>query len=177
MLLDIPVEADFQLLQRGRQSMVDRDLARANQKRVSIDCQPGDEVLKLVYKPNKLDPRAIGPYVVEKVHCNGSLTVRISPLVTQRINIRQLCPYNEKLPVSHCNNNFCHLGLSWWSLVSFHRGRMQWWPQSCDESCCWLTGHPLAHLALQLNWAYVFYIIFMYINWASLVESLLQFYR
>ena len=66
-----------------------------NRKRVSHDYQIGDVVSKLVYKPNKLQPRAEGEYTVARVHANGSLTINLTPVVTERTNIRRVKPYRQ----------------------------------------------------------------------------------
>ena len=75
MLLNIPVLADLQLLRDKRQMLIDEKLMQANRSRISYDYQPGDEVLVLVYKPDKLDLRATGPYRIEQVHVNGTVTI------------------------------------------------------------------------------------------------------
>jgi hypothetical protein len=41
---------------------------RSNEPHHVYDYQPGQEVLKLVYKPDKLEPRAQGPYEIIAVH-------------------------------------------------------------------------------------------------------------
>jgi hypothetical protein len=64
---------DLQLLrEERRQQLIDKRLIAANAKRFSFDYRVGDEVLKLAYKPSKLDPRAVGPFRVEQVHANGT---------------------------------------------------------------------------------------------------------
>jgi hypothetical protein len=93
MILDIPIIADLQLLQQQRQALIDRNLMRANRKRISHDYQPGNEVLLLTYKPNKLEPRATGPFTIHSVHTNGTVTVNRNPYVRERFNIRRLRPY------------------------------------------------------------------------------------
>ena len=95
MLLDVPVIADLQLLKDRRQYVIDKNLERANRKRVAIDYNVGDQVLKLVYKPNKLEPRAIGPYAITRVHANGTLTIQLSQHVTERISLRKVKPYKS----------------------------------------------------------------------------------
>jgi hypothetical protein len=70
-------------------------LIAANRKRFAYDYAIGDEVLKLVYQPNKLAPRAIGPFRIERVHTNGTLTIRLSPLVIERISLRRVKPYRH----------------------------------------------------------------------------------
>ena len=75
MLLNVPFIADMQLLRDKRQLLIDKKLMRANRSRISYDYRPGDEVLILAYKPDKLDPRAIGPFRIKRVHVNGSVTI------------------------------------------------------------------------------------------------------
>ena len=93
MILDIPLIADLQLIRQRRQQLIDDRLIVANRKRFSHDYSIGDEVLKLHHQPNKLDPRAMGPYKILRVHTNGTLTIRLSPTVVERISIRRVKPY------------------------------------------------------------------------------------
>ena len=95
MVLDIPLIADLELIRQKRQQLIDNRLIAANRQRFSYDYSIGDEVLKLVYKPNKLEPRATGPYTIQQVHTNGTLTIRLSPTVIERISIRRVKPYRR----------------------------------------------------------------------------------
>ena len=61
MIMDITLIADLQTIQEHRQQLIDNRLIAANRKRFAYDYVIGDEVLKLVYQPTKLAPRAIGP--------------------------------------------------------------------------------------------------------------------
>lgn len=95
MLLNIPLHTDLEQLRAHRQQLIDNRLIIANRKRYSYDYRIGDEVLKLVYKPDKLDPRAEGPYRVVQVHANGTLTIQLSPTVVERISLRRVKPYRR----------------------------------------------------------------------------------
>jgi hypothetical protein len=96
MIVDLPLVADLELIRERRQQIIDRKLIEANRKRFSYDYAVGDEVLKLAYKPTKLAPRAIsGPHPVERVHTNGTVTIRLSPTVTERISLRRIKPYRR----------------------------------------------------------------------------------
>jgi hypothetical protein len=53
----------------------------------SPDYQPNQKVLKLQYKPDKLTPRATGPYWITSVHTNGTITIQLTPHTRQRISI------------------------------------------------------------------------------------------
>ena len=83
------------MIQEKRQQLIDSRLVQENRKRFSYDYAEGEEVLKLIYKPNKLQPRAEGPYKIERVHTNGTLTIRLRPYVTERISIRRVKPYRR----------------------------------------------------------------------------------
>jgi hypothetical protein len=66
-------------------------------KRRSFDYQVGQQVLQLlVPDPDKMQERAIGPYEVTRVHSNGTMTIRRSTHVTERINIRRLRPFKQQ---------------------------------------------------------------------------------
>ena len=64
-------------------------------KQISHDYQPNDQVLVLAYKPDKLEPRARGLYCILHTHVNGTVTIRRSPTIMERINIRRLRPYQQ----------------------------------------------------------------------------------
>ena len=95
MVLDIPFVANLQAIEQRRQQIVNCNLVAANCQRFSYDYQPGDMVLKLTYKPDKLEPRAEGPYEVVSVHTNGMLTIRLTPHVMERLSIRHVKPFRQ----------------------------------------------------------------------------------
>jgi len=94
MLLNIPLIADLQLLRYNRQALINQQLMHANRILVSHDYQPHEQVLVLAYQPDKLEFFA-GPFTIECVHVNGTRTIRRSPYVTERINIRRIRPYRH----------------------------------------------------------------------------------
>jgi transposase InsO family protein len=101
MILDIPLKADLYALQDKRQLLIDKRLIEANRRRVSHDYEVGELVLKLKHPTeiqHKLDVRATGPFKIERVHANGTLTIRTGKHYTERINIRRVKPYHA--PVS-----------------------------------------------------------------------------
>ena len=95
MILDIPMVADWLLLQQRRQALIDQRLIEANRKRFGYDYQINDEVLKIAYNPNKLAPRAAGPYRITQVHTNGTVTIQLTPTTVERISIRRVKPYHR----------------------------------------------------------------------------------
>jgi hypothetical protein len=95
MTLDTPIIADLHLLQQQRQALIDKNLLRANRRRLSHDYQPADEVLLLTYKPDKLDPQATGPCTLHSVHANGTAIINRNPFVRERFNIRRMRPHSR----------------------------------------------------------------------------------
>ena len=87
MILDIPLLIDWNLIRQRQQQLVDDRLIAANCCRFSHDYHVGDEVLKIAYKPDKLTARAQGPYRIEQVHTNGTITIRLNPNTLERISI------------------------------------------------------------------------------------------
>jgi transposase InsO family protein len=101
MVLDIPLLADFKLLREKRQLLIDKSLMQANRKRIAYDYKVGDLVLKFIPKNQltKLGPRAKGPFPIDRVHVNGTVTIRHSKYYTEHINIRHIKPYHP--PPTH----------------------------------------------------------------------------
>ncbi len=87
MMMDLPFVAVLHTLRNKRQELIDYNLRRENYKRRSSDSQPGQWVLELVANPTKLGLRTQGPYRVERVHCNGTLTIRRTENMVDRLNI------------------------------------------------------------------------------------------
>ena len=95
MLLDIPIIADLQLIRERRQRLIDSNLMRSNRRRIAHDYQPQDQVLVLAYKPDKLEPRATGPFTISQIHTNGTVTIQRNPHVQERISLRRIRPYHS----------------------------------------------------------------------------------
>jgi hypothetical protein len=93
MVLNILFVADLNLIKDHRQQLIDERALRSNERRHAYDYQPGQEVLKLVYKPDKLEPRAQGPYEIIAVHTNGTLTIQLNATTIERISIRNVKPF------------------------------------------------------------------------------------
>lgn len=95
MQLNIPIIADLNLLRQRRQAKTDYNFGRENARRTTKDYQVGDRVLIITDRPNKLEERATGPYVIQQVHTNGTVSINRSQGVIERINIRRLKPYQD----------------------------------------------------------------------------------
>jgi len=93
MFLNIPLVADWQAIASRREQLVNDNLRRANLKRRQYDYASGQQVLKKVHDPTKLGVRTSGPYTIDRVHVNGTITIQLRPGVTERINIRRVIPF------------------------------------------------------------------------------------
>ena len=62
-------------------------------RRQAFDYAVGQQVLIKAIDPNKLHPRAHGPYRITQVFTNGTIKVQRAPHVTERINIRRVLPF------------------------------------------------------------------------------------
>ena len=96
MLLDIPFIADWEAVRKKRKLIIDENLWPTNQKRRRFDYQPGQEVLvRRQGILRKLDKRFDGPFQIAKVHVNGNVTIKRSPYIFERINIKRIKPYRQ----------------------------------------------------------------------------------
>ena len=97
--------------------------------------------MKLQYNPDKLSPKAEGPYTIDTVHANGTVTIRIDENTLERINLRRIRPYRRRffIPmVFLLLNELCPL-----------RGRMRY--RSHYESRISLTyNHESIHDSLKI---------------------------
>jgi hypothetical protein len=94
MVMNIPFIADLTLIRDNRQRLIDERVICSNACCHLYGYQPGQEVLKLVYKPDKLEPRAQGPYAIIAVHTIGTLTIQLNAQTTEHISIRNVKPFH-----------------------------------------------------------------------------------
>ena len=97
MFFDLPFLTDIIALQNTRQHLVDTCLLRKNAVRISHDYQVADQVLKksVLSLSDKMKALFTGPHEITQVHMNGTVTIRLSDNVTERINIRWIKLYHS----------------------------------------------------------------------------------
>ena len=93
--MDLPVLVDLEMIRQKRQLLIDENVRRQNQKRREFHYQVGQEVLIKTVSPNKLQPRAHGPYTITRVYVNGTIDVRRNAQVIERLNIRRVVPFKR----------------------------------------------------------------------------------
>jgi len=96
MLLNLPFYADLLTIQSNRQRLIEANLRRQNQRRLHHDYQPNQHVLLVVSNPDKLEDKLIGPYRIDKIHTNGTITIERHPHTLERINIKRVRPYRQQ---------------------------------------------------------------------------------
>jgi len=97
MLLEIPYVADLLMMRDNRQALIDYSVRRENARRYSYDYQVGEMVMEILPKDKRprLGVVSRGPYEVLRVHTNGTITIRRSPGVEERVNIRNFKPCKQ----------------------------------------------------------------------------------
>jgi hypothetical protein len=85
MVMDIPFVADLTLICDNCQRLIDENVICSNVCHHSYDYHPGQEVLKLLYKPDKLKPQDT---IV--LHTSGTLAIQLNARTTECISIRNV---------------------------------------------------------------------------------------
>ena len=100
MMLPIQNIANWESVRLKKQHQMERNYMRENKSRKPFDWQPGMEIMLEEQTRYKLNPKATGPYTIELVHTNGTVTIRKKPNVFEKVNIRRIKPYYRR-----ANNN------------------------------------------------------------------------
>ena len=93
MLLNIPLIYNWQAIHKHRKHYINEKICRANLKRRQYNYDQGHKFLNKLHNPTKLGVRKIGPYTIELVHVNGTVTIEIRPGIIEHINIQQVIPF------------------------------------------------------------------------------------
>ena len=82
MFLDIPLIADWQMIQHNRQTLVNERLHQMNQSCRSFDYIQEQRVFKKKHRPENLGDLTEGPNKITQVHNNVTASIDLSPNVT-----------------------------------------------------------------------------------------------
>ena len=91
--LNIPLIYDWQAIHKDCEHYVNENLRRSNLKRRQYDYAQGQKILKKLHNPTKLGVRTTGPYIIERIHVNRTITTEIRPGIINRINIWQVISF------------------------------------------------------------------------------------
>jgi hypothetical protein len=97
--------ANWEFIKQNKQRMIAKNNRAENAKRIQYNYQRGEKVLLETKNPNKLGCHYSGPYAINEVHNNGTVTIKISLRKTrsgretgatyERVNIRRIHPFKE----------------------------------------------------------------------------------
>ena len=93
MIMGVPLIANLAAIRDGQQQMIDKNLIRQNKKRIEYHFRVGDRVQQIVWNKTKLSKRFNGPFLVLATHCNGNITTKRTPTVTDTQSTRWFAPY------------------------------------------------------------------------------------
>ena len=92
MIMDVPLIANLAIIRDKIQHLINENLIRQNKKGIKNHYRKIDMVEKIVWDKTKLSKRSHGPYRILETNCNGSLTLQITPTVTDTISSRWVRP-------------------------------------------------------------------------------------
>ncbi len=84
MLLNVPLIADWQVITRNREALVNDALLKNNQQCINYDYYIGQHVLKYDNTiKGKLAVKTSGQFEIVHVHLNGTVTIQLRVSVTE----------------------------------------------------------------------------------------------
>ena len=93
MIVNSTYLANWKFIKQRKEHGILYNNARKNKNNVQFDYQPGQSVYVVNTDiKRKLNPDKEGPFEIISAHTNGTLTIRSSPTVTEKINIRRVHP-------------------------------------------------------------------------------------
>ena len=98
MLLNVPLIANWQKIQKHKEKLVNKALHKSNKKRINYDYCIGHKVLNYDNSiTGKLVSKTTGPLEITRIHMNGTVTIALQPQVLERLNIKSTIPYKEPI--------------------------------------------------------------------------------
>ena len=96
MIYPIQYIAEWDIIRKRKQALIDKNNERENSKRVDFDYIVGQRVLLIhMDLQRKLDDPTSGPFKIVQTHTNGNVSI-LRGSVIERVNIRRIKPYFEK---------------------------------------------------------------------------------
>jgi hypothetical protein len=92
MLLNTQFTADWTAIKARKQELIRKNNVIENSKRIPHTYREGDQVMLENHRANKYEQPYDGPFVITKVHTNGTVRLRMGA-VTDTVNIRRIHPF------------------------------------------------------------------------------------
>jgi hypothetical protein len=96
MIHNIAFRANWDQIQKRKQDIINKSNQKENKSRIPYEYKVGDQVL--LETPGilrKLSTPRTGPYPVTNVYNNGTIRIQ-KGIVSERVNIRRITPFNPK---------------------------------------------------------------------------------
>ena len=97
MLMNVQLIADLASIQGHRQQQIDDNTKRHNKKRVDYNYRIGELVKMMIHDPSKLSQRFKGPYRINQINTNGTVSLQVRPHIKTTVNIRKIELYKGEL--------------------------------------------------------------------------------
>ena len=97
MLMNVQLMTDLASIRGRRQQQIDDNIQRHNKKRIDYNYRVGELVKMRIHDPSKLSERFKGPYRINQINTNGTVSLQIRPHITTTVNIRKIEPYKGEL--------------------------------------------------------------------------------
>ena len=96
MILPTAFTADWESIRAKRQSQIIKDNKRENKGRLDYNYSVGDRILTLdpISKRRKLERTTDGPFIITRVHDNGTARIQ-KGAVDETLSLRRIIPFNE----------------------------------------------------------------------------------
>ena len=105
MILNIKHVANWKAIKDRKTKMIQKNNKKENSKRIPRLYRVGEEVLLERNQPNKLEQPYEGPYKIEQVNTNGTVSLKMGA-VTDTVNIRRIVPYR---PLTATRGGECNM--------------------------------------------------------------------
>ena len=105
MILNIKHVANWELIRKRKQDLIDKNNMRENANRIPYIYKEGDKVLLKRGTENKYETPYLGPFDILKVNDNGTVRLKMGA-ITDTVNIRRITPYCSSTVPDHggeCN--------------------------------------------------------------------------
>jgi putative transposase len=92
MVLNTQHLADWTAIKARKQELIRKNNIIENSKRIPHQYRVGDKVMMESHRANKYEQPYQGPYIITKVHSNGTVRLKMGA-VTDTVNIRRIHPF------------------------------------------------------------------------------------
>ena len=93
---DMARVADWQRTKQRKQTLIDKNDKKENDKQIDCDCAVGDPVMKIEAGTLKMEQLREGPLNIVRVRASGAVAMQKGP-IEERLNVQQVTPRVEQI--------------------------------------------------------------------------------